>query len=384
MKITVRELVQMLKEGHLHTEQTTQRSFVYNSMETQLTCGTVTKAGAVINSILEKNIQLPAIYFWYNSNTGMTNLHDGKQRVLSIYNFIEQNNVPVTTYINGKQICSFNALSADLQEKLLNYTLDVVERTGTSLEEEESFFLLNTNSVNLTPYECLRGMLYGTFFIDFENFIGAKAKILDKVKEIGRGEQAYKILMTALNIKDSKRRTDNSASMQLLQDTIRPIRNSGFNAETYALNEILEVFNELSRIIIGAKEERMLAVASFIVRNAYNTEEIVDLYRRTLRNINDIKTWDLTTHETFMRAFVEDTIELDGKRFFTTDDKDALYRKNGRCAHVDPETGISCKENNYKKLEVDHIIPWSRGGRTTLDNGQLLCKTHNASKGNKN
>ncbi|MCH1881940.1 HNH endonuclease signature motif containing protein [Agrococcus sp. ARC_14] len=32
-------------------------------------------------------------------------------------------------------------------------------------------------------------------------------------------------------------------------------------------------------------------------------------------------------------------------------------------------------------VEVDHVIPWSRGGPTVVSNGQALCKAHNRSKG---
>lgn len=35
------------------------------------------------------------------------------------------------------------------------------------------------------------------------------------------------------------------------------------------------------------------------------------------------------------------------------------------------------------KMHADHIVPWSKGGKTTLDNGQMLCVTHNISKSDK-
>jgi 5-methylcytosine-specific restriction endonuclease McrA len=34
------------------------------------------------------------------------------------------------------------------------------------------------------------------------------------------------------------------------------------------------------------------------------------------------------------------------------------------------------------ELEMDHIIPWSRGGRAELSNAQLLCKVCNIKKSN--
>jgi 5-methylcytosine-specific restriction endonuclease McrA len=36
---------------------------------------------------------------------------------------------------------------------------------------------------------------------------------------------------------------------------------------------------------------------------------------------------------------------------------------------------VRCQER--KGLEVDHIVPVARGGRTTADNLRLLCRAHN-------
>ncbi|RKY53653.1 MAG: HNH endonuclease, partial [Candidatus Neomarinimicrobiota bacterium] len=33
--------------------------------------------------------------------------------------------------------------------------------------------------------------------------------------------------------------------------------------------------------------------------------------------------------------------------------------------------------------QADHIIPWSKGGETTVENGQALCQRCNGSKGNR-
>ena len=49
-----------------------------------------------------------------------------------------------------------------------------------------------------------------------------------------------------------------------------------------------------------------------------------------------------------------------------------LKKYNYRCAVCESD----------KKLQIDHIIPWSMGGLTTRDNLQILCQVCNIKKGN--
>lgn len=381
MKKTVREIIQMIDNGELHYNQSTQRRFVYAELPAQLSCGKTTKAGSLINAILEEGIQLPAVYFWHNTDTNQLNIHDGKQRILSLYYFIKANARMNITTIRNDRTCYFDALSEEDQNKLLNYTLDIVERSGTSEQEEKSFYLINTNSVNLTSYECVSGMLHGTFLSEFESYINQISKTLDTVKPVCRGEQAYKILLAMFDLNNNKQAKGNDKTILLLCDKIRPARNNSFIAEDYNLNKILEIFNSLSHTVNKLTEERALAIAKYITFNNYNKDRIIDYYRISVSRRNDISSWDINTHKTFIDAFINN-VQLDPQRNFTKDIKDQLYARSPRCQHVD-ENGNRCTVNSYSKLEVDHIIPWSKGGSTTIDNAQLLCKTHNTSKGNR-
>ena len=64
------------------------------------------------------------------------------------------------------------------------------------------------------------------------------------------------------------------------------------------------------------------------------------------------------------------------KRFFTGQLREQILERDGyRC--VVP----GCNETT--ELQIDHIKPYSKGGETTLGNGQTLCRSHNASKGAK-
>jgi hypothetical protein len=59
--------------------------------------------------------------------------------------------------------------------------------------------------------------------------------------------------------------------------------------------------------------------------------------------------------------------------------EDIVWRRDGgRCAYRGPE-GLRCGETAW--LELDHIIPWARGGRSDdPGNIRLLCRAHNQSE----
>ena len=66
-------------------------------------------------------------------------------------------------------------------------------------------------------------------------------------------------------------------------------------------------------------------------------------------------------------------------RAFTDNEKMTMYeRQKGICP--------MCKAEGknivwaIEDMHADHKIPWSRGGHTTLDNGQMLCREHNLKK----
>jgi predicted restriction endonuclease len=37
----------------------------------------------------------------------------------------------------------------------------------------------------------------------------------------------------------------------------------------------------------------------------------------------------------------------------------------------------------WHEFEADHLKPWSKEGKTTIENGQVLCRFHNRTKSNK-
>ena len=73
----------------------------------------------------------------------------------------------------------------------------------------------------------------------------------------------------------------------------------------------------------------------------------------------------------------------DSRRMFNETERYMLWeRQGGKCTitgKLIPESEI----NDNSKWAADHIVPFSKGGKTIIDNGQLIDKTENLKKSNK-
>lgn len=384
MKMSISELIRLYESGKLHTEQSTQRNFIYNDiMTTNIEGEEISKAGNVIKTILERESQLPAVYFWnvQDDESGIHyandeyNIHDGKQRFLSIYYFVRPDKgCTVTTKINGQTYESAALLPKELQSKLLNYELDIVEVRGTLKQEENNFININSNGEPLTNYENVRGAMHGKYLYEFERYIENRVNDLTNVHKIGRGEEAMDFLALALGIIDNNFKT----VIVDARDRLTNCRTASFDITIRNFDKKLELYNTLMSIFtskgkISLKRRIGLRIANYVIDKKINIGDIVAYYQKGLTEPNDLSKWKFETHRTMLDA-LSGGLLLDPKRTFTSDVKDSLFARSQKC----------CKCNSvksYNELEVDHILAWSKGGRTNLQNAQLLCKSCNTSKG---
>jgi len=87
-------------------------------------------------------------------------------------------------------------------------------------------------------------------------------------------------------------------------------------------------------------------------------------------------------HDHLMTRLLEalPTLEQrDSQRNFTHEQRLAIYRRDaGKCQLKLKCDGIRCDWDNW---HADHIIAWTRGGKTTVENGQVACPECNLAKG---
>ena len=89
------------------------------------------------------------------------------------------------------------------------------------------------------------------------------------------------------------------------------------------------------------------------------------------RSYTPRRSYSYTPKRTYSKSYNTST------RNFSKGMKQKAYNaQSGRCRHCG-------KHGSMKDMEADHIVPYSKGGKTTYSNLQILCRPCNRSKGNR-
>lgn len=83
-----------------------------------------------------------------------------------------------------------------------------------------------------------------------------------------------------------------------------------------------------------------------------------------------------------LRKFFEsvpDIVLKDDQRLFSREQRLAIFRRDGGHCQVKLKCqGVKCE---WDVWEADHRVPWSKGGKTIVSNGQIACVACNSAKG---
>jgi 5-methylcytosine-specific restriction endonuclease McrA len=123
----------------------------------------------------------------------------------------------------------------------------------------------------------------------------------------------------------------------------------------------------------------------------YEESEDTDMLtfsNRRQQGENDLEVRDRIMRQIFFEYLSDHDFSLkekDNKRAFSELQRIIIYRKGkGLCQEClregKPEKEASV---SWSKYQADHVVPHSKGGKTDIDNGELLCAYHNQSKGAK-
>lgn len=87
-------------------------------------------------------------------------------------------------------------------------------------------------------------------------------------------------------------------------------------------------------------------------------------------------------HDFLLRKFFEAVPDIEPKdshRLFAHEQRLAIFRRDGGVCRLRRKCeGVKCE---WDAWEADHIVAWSKGGKTTVQNGQVACPECNTAKG---
>lgn len=355
--------------GKLTIQPEYQRNYIYADGK---------KDVAVIQSIL-KGYPLGLIYFNKVADDKFEVL-DGQQRITSI-----------GRYVTGKFAVKddngmeqhFSGLPQDKQSKILNTELLVYACQGTESEIKEWFKTINIAGVPLNEQELLNAVYSGPFVTlakaEFSNSQNANVQMWSAYINGIVNRQDY--LATALDWV-SRGHISDYMSQHRYDDNINELKTYFTSVIDWASSIFTDVTNEMRGLEWGRLYEQYH-------QNAYNP---VDVSTKLHQLYADPSVTNRKGICEYILGGCADT-KLLNIRIFSDVDKQAAYEQQTQAAQ---QQGVSncplCaigNDNNHTRIwklsemDADHVTAWSRGGSTSLDNCQMLCKTHNRAKGNR-
>ena len=337
--------------GKLNVRPAYQREFVYNDK----------KRNAVIDTI-NKGFPLNVMY-WAKNDDGTFEVLDGQQRTISF-----------CQYVNGSFSINnrfFHNLTDDEKEKILNYDLDIYICDGSDKERLDWFRTINISGEKLTDQELLNINYTGEWLSDAKKKFSKTGCVAYKVgsKYVKGSTIRQEYLETALSWISNGNVADYMAKHQ-----------HDINA-----NELWLYFNNVIEWVKTTFDEKnyrkeMLGLNwgmlyNIYHNNTYNANELEAKIKALMED--DEVTEKKGVYEYVLSGCSEDLAKKLSKRIFSNSDKRTAYeRQNGICP-------ICGNHYEYNEMVGDHIVPWFRGGKTILDNLQMVCSKCNTGKGGK-
>ena len=338
-----------------------QREFVYSD----------DKRNKVIET-LSRNLPLGVIYLAKNSD-GTMEVIDGQQRIMSICkylngdfsvngiaDFLNEKTFDCELYKNTaiyKQIMSYNNLLAYIVE-------------GDDDEKLDWFRTINISGEKLTEQELLNANYTGEWLCSAKRkFSKRNCRAQEKGSDYVNGSpirQDY--LETALSwISGGKENIQKYMGEHYQDKNAEPL----WEYFVKVIEWVKATFPVYRKEMKGIDWGKLYREYGKVEYNVAELEEKV----KALMADDDVNSKKGIYEYVLSNCSKDKERHLSIRKFSDKDKRTAYERQNGICP-------ICGKHHEIDEMEGDHIIPWSKGGKTTIDNLQMLCKKCNREKGN--
>lgn len=342
--------------GNLDIRPQYQREFVYDDKKRNEVIRTVMK-GLPLNVMYW--VDRGAKFVEENPGEPRYEVMDGQQRTVSICEYFDGGFSVDDKY--------YSNLPEDIKNKFLDYELFIYVCSGTDSEKLEWFRIINIAGEQLTNQELNNAVYAGPFVADAKRYFSktgcAASAIAGDYLSGSSIRQDY--LETALSWISARDGISIEAYMARHQH----------DANAVALWSYFRDVIDWVQALFPVKRKEMKGLPWGLYYNAHH--ERTDLNAAALeQQISALMADDDVTKPKGAYEYVLDGNEsaLSIRAFPERDKRAAYERQKGVCP-------ICGKVFRYEDMHADHIVPWSRGGHTTPDNCQMLCRDCNLKKG---
>lgn len=331
--------------GKLNIRPKYQREFVYKDRQRD----------AVIETV-RKDFPLNVMY-WVSNGDDSYEVLDGQQRSISISEYVAGNFSLNYQY--------FHNLEDTEKNQILEYKLMVYFCEGSDKEKLDRFKTINIAGEKLTDQELRNAIYTWTWLTDAKRYFSKT------------GCAAYGLGSDYMNGSPIRQEYLETVISWLSNDNIEqymatnqhnPNANELWLYFTSVINWIKVVFPNYRKEMKGVN---WWSLYNKYKDNAFDSSKIEDQIKLLMQDEDVTKksgiySYILTKHEKYLSI-----------RAFTDKQKRETYEQQaGICTH--------CKEHfDLSEMEADHITPRHAGGKTTIENCQMLCKNCNRTKSGK-
>jgi len=421
-QMTVQQLINLYEKDQINLEPGFQRSSVWSERDRD----------KLIDSIL-RNYPLPSIFLYRRHEDGnlVYDVIDGKQRIESVLMF--------TGDIYGKRFWTKSRLPGQdhpgwidwtiikkkkLQHLITGYKLQAIEVEGDLADIIDLFVRINSTGKALTSAEKRHARYYNSPFLRkagqlakrYENYFRSTGIL--SASQISRMKHVELIceLMVSADMEDvinkkaalDKAMQNNSisgrqlekaaqitiAALNRLKQMFPKLSQTRFRqlSDFYSFAVLIQKF-ERERLILSDRKRNKLAWDLLVIfsngvdevsqlqKQAKGVGPDQELFREYLLTVREGT--DEINHrrkrEQILRGVLETLFEKkDSARLFSSEQRRILWNVSEarKCA-------VCRKTLTWEDFTIDHINPYSKGGRTELENAALMCRKHNSAKGNR-
>jgi 5-methylcytosine-specific restriction endonuclease McrA len=355
--------------GKLTIQPEYQRNYLYNEGKRDV---------KVIESLLA-GYPLGLIYFNVLED-GSLEVLDGQQRITSFGRYFT-NKFAVKDEHGLEQY--FSGLAKDKQDLILNSDIVVYHCSGTESEIKSWFKTINITGIELNEQELLNAAFSGPFVTaGKEWFSNSQNANVQKWEAYVSGSAKRQDFWERALDWVSKGNIDEYMGLHRRDKGIKEVRTYFDAVIAWASNVFTTVEKEMKGLEWGRLYEAHHSTA-------YNAKKVDVRVKQLLGDpyvINKKGVFEFILGSEKNTKLLEVRVFDEATRRAVYDRQTTAAKKSGLSNCPLCAVGNNASKAKIWKIgemDADHVTPWSKGGATAASNCEMLCITHNRSKGNR-